>query len=76
MYTQVVLSNLRGIRQLQVGNLRQINLIVGRNNCGKTTLLEGVFLLGGATNPVYPLTLGQLRGQRAGKPFRQLNRIM
>jgi predicted ATPase len=66
MYTHLTLRNLRGIQDLRISDLRTINLIAGRNNSGKTTLLEGVFLLGGATNPVAPVTLGQLRGQRHG----------
>ncbi len=67
MFERFAIRNLRAVRQLQIDGLKPINLIVGRNNSGKTTLLEGVFLLGGATNPVFSLTLGQLRGQRAGR---------
>jgi energy-coupling factor transporter ATP-binding protein EcfA2 len=57
----------RGVRSLHVDDLRRFNVIVGKNNAGKTTLLEGIFLLGGATNPVFATTIGQLRGQRLGK---------
>jgi hypothetical protein len=66
MYTSVTIENLRGIRRLVVEGLSRVNLIVGRNNTGKTTVLEGLFLLGGATTPAFPTTLGQLRGQRLG----------
>ena len=69
MYTEVKLQNLRGIREVHIDGLRPINLLVGRNNSGKTTILEGVFLLGGATSPVFPITLGQLRGQRLGRTY-------
>ncbi|MCI0455801.1 MAG: ATP-binding protein [Gemmataceae bacterium] len=67
MYTSVTIENLRGIRRLVVEGLSRVNLIVGRNNTGKTTVLEGLFLLGGATTPAFPTTLGQLRGQRLGE---------
>src|SRR5262249_5933408 len=64
MYSRVSIKNFRGIESLEADELRRINLIVGRNNSGKTTFLEGVFLVGGTTNPAFPTTLGQLRGQR------------
>jgi hypothetical protein len=69
MYQKFSIQNFRGITSLNVDGLRRLNLIVGTNNAGKTSFLEGVFLLGGATNPVFPTTLGQLRGQRLGKSY-------
>lgn len=69
MYTSLGIHDFRGVQQLRVDGLRRINLFVGRNNSGKTTLLEALFLLGGATNPVFPTTLGQLRGQRLGATY-------
>ncbi|HUT25424.1 MAG TPA: AAA family ATPase [Sumerlaeia bacterium] len=51
MYMTVAIENLRRIRHLEVDDLRRVNLFAGRNNCGKTTILEGIFLLTGPTNP-------------------------
>ena len=59
MYSRISIKNFRGIGSLEVDGLRRINLIVGRNNSGKTTFLEGLFLLGGATIRVYATVLGQ-----------------
>jgi hypothetical protein len=64
MYTNVSIENLRGITRLEAQGLRRINLIVGRNNCGKSTFLEGLFLIGAATDPLLTHTLGLLRGQQ------------
>jgi AAA domain, putative AbiEii toxin, Type IV TA system/AAA ATPase domain len=64
MYSRISIKNFRGIKSLEAERFRRINLIVGRNNSGKTTFLEGLFLLGDATNPLSPTTLGRLRGQR------------
>ena len=64
MYSRISIKNFRGIESLDATGLRRINLIVGRNNSGKTSFLESLFLLGGATSPLVPTTLGQLRGQR------------
>jgi AAA domain, putative AbiEii toxin, Type IV TA system/AAA ATPase domain len=64
MYSRISIRNFRGIDSLDASGFRRINLILGHNNSGKTTFLEGIFLLSGATNVLYPATLGQLRGQR------------
>jgi hypothetical protein len=70
MYTSIHVKNFRGLEDLRVEDLRRINLIVGKNNTGKTSLLEAVFLLGEATTPTATLDIGRLRGQRfsAEKP--------
>lgn len=64
MLAQIGIKCFRGIHEIEVDGLRRINLFVGKNNSGKTTVLEGIFLLGGATNPYQPTILGQLRGSR------------
>ncbi len=38
------IESFRGIRNLQSGALNHINLIVGDNNCGKTSVLESLLL--------------------------------
>ena len=43
MYSRISIKNFRGIGSLEVDGLRRINLIVGRNNSGKTTFLEASF---------------------------------
>jgi predicted ATPase len=69
MYASLSISNFRGVHRLAIDGLRRVNLLVGRNNTGKTTILEGFFLLGGATNPAFPTTLAQLRGQHLGMSY-------
>src|SRR5262249_46098380 len=67
MYSRISIKNLRGIESLEATGLRPVNLVVGRNNSGKSTFLEGLFLLGGATNPQFATKLGQLRNQQLGE---------
>lgn len=43
------LEDFRGFRHFEMTNLGRINLIVGANNSGKTTLLEAISILGGST---------------------------
>ena len=64
MYKQVTIEGLRGIKHLEIGDFGQVNLFVGKNNCGKTTLLESLFLLTGPTNPQLPLIINNFRDFR------------
>lgn len=45
MFRDITLKNFRSFADLQLEGLQRVNLIVGRNNAGKTSLLEGVRLL-------------------------------
>lgn len=51
VFQSIEINNFRGIRQLKIDNLKSINLFVGRNNSGKTTVLEAIFLLTGMSYP-------------------------
>ena len=62
MFESIKIKNLRAITDLEINNLGQVNLFVGQNNCGKTTLLEGLFFLVGATNPRLPFSANTFRG--------------
>jgi len=43
--SDLFIDSYRGINGLKIHNLRQVNLVVGDNNCGKTSVLEAVQLL-------------------------------
>ncbi len=60
MYKSLKITNFRCITKLEVDDLARVNLVVGKNNCGKTTFLEAVFLLIGATNPQLPININRL----------------
>ncbi|MBN1764930.1 MAG: AAA family ATPase [Sedimentisphaerales bacterium] len=62
MFKNLKINNLRAITELKFDDFEQVNLIVGQNNCGKTTILEALFLLSGAPNPQLPLIINSLRG--------------
>jgi AAA15 family ATPase/GTPase len=61
MYKDITIERLRGIKHLKIEDFRQVNLFVGKNNCGKTTILEGLFLLTGPTNAELPLKINSFR---------------
>jgi predicted ATPase len=45
VFTTLHLKNFRGFTDLELKGLRRVNLIVGKNNSGKTSLLEGIAIL-------------------------------
>jgi len=51
MYKNLEIENFRSIKHLSIEDLGRINVLLGKNNSSKTTVLETLFLLFGATNP-------------------------
>lgn len=70
MYSSLSIKNLRGLESLELAELQRINIFVGRNNTGKSTVLEGLFLLGSATNGTAALSVAQQRDQYTLQPDR------
>jgi AAA15 family ATPase/GTPase len=62
MFTKLEINNFRGIRKLELNDFNRINVFVGKNNVGKTTVLEALFLLNGASNAILPLKINGFRG--------------
>ena len=44
MISRLVVERFRGINNLKIDNLNHINLFVGDNNCGKTSVMEALQL--------------------------------
>jgi hypothetical protein len=54
--------NFRCFQDTEVKELAGVNLFIGKNNVGKTSLLEALFLHAGPNNPDLPMALNFLRG--------------
>jgi len=61
MFTSLSITNFRGFQELKVEPLDRINLIAGKNDVGKTSLLEAIYL---HCNPCTPTALLQVNEQR------------
>lgn len=61
-FKSLKIENFRGIESLEIDNLARVNLFVGMNNTGKTTVLESVFLLTGISNPHLIIAIDNIRG--------------
>lgn len=56
------IKNFRGITDLTISDFKKINLLVGKNNCGKTSVLEAIFLSIGVSNPQLAINIDKFRG--------------
>lgn len=61
MFKKLEVYHFRGIKEAVIENLGQVNLFWGKNNCGKSSLLDALFLVAGMSNPMLPLTINQIR---------------
>ena len=61
MLERLQIRNYRAFRDLEMPRLSRVNLVAGRNNAGKTSLLEAIFLLAGAGRPGLALSTDILR---------------
>ena len=65
MFKGIRIENYRGIRRCEIADVSQINLFFGKNNCGKSSVLESIFLLTGQSNPSLPIIANKIRGIEA-----------
>ncbi len=61
IYTDIKIEKFRGIRVCELEKLGLVNLFFGKNNCGKSSLLEALFLMSGPSNPTLPIVLNNMR---------------
>lgn len=60
-FSEIEITNFRGFDYLKIENLRKLNVFVGANNVGKTSILEAVFMLTGMSNPLISNRVNYLR---------------
>src|SRR5258708_17317679 len=63
MLTKLEISNYRGFKSYGVTGLARVNLLVGRNNSGKTAILEGLHLLTSRGDPAALVGAASRRGE-------------
>jgi len=69
VFKKIKIENFRGIDCLNLDNLRQFNLFVGKNNCGKTSLLESIVFISNPSNPLNPVLVNGIRGYYVTQPY-------
>lgn len=62
MYLENIdIENFRGFEKLKLERFKKVNLFLGQNNCGKTSLLEALFLVTGISNPQLSININAFR---------------
>lgn len=64
MIRALSLDGFRGFNSFKVPNLKRVNLLVGMNNCGKSSVLEAVDFLTSKGNPFVLVRPLQRRGEK------------
>lgn len=65
-FKNIEIKNFRGIDHLRVDDFSEVNVFLGQNNSGKTTVLEAIAMLMSMSNPDIPQVIN---AARARKPF-------
>lgn len=50
-FKDIKIENFRGIHYAEIKGLKRVNLFVGTNNCGKTSVLEAIYTLANFSSP-------------------------
>ena len=62
MFNKIDIKNFRGIKNLSIDSIKRINLLIGQNNCGKSSVLEAIFLNQALNNTQIVPTITNIRG--------------
>lgn len=62
MFDKIEIQRFRGIKYASIESFKLINLFFGKNNCGKSSLLESLFLASGVSNPLLTIHINLVRG--------------
>ena len=57
------IKNFRGIEHMNVDDFARVNILVGQNNCGKSTVLEALLFITGMHNPYLPQNINAFRSR-------------
>ena len=60
-FKNIEIKNFRGIDHLKIDDFSRVNVFLGQNSSGKSTVLEALLLLMGMSNPDLPLSLNKSR---------------
>ncbi len=61
-FTSINIQNFRGIKSLEMDDFGQVNVFVGKNSIGKSSVLEAFFMTAAISNGAIPLNLNSWRG--------------
>lgn len=71
-FKNLEIKNFRGIGHLEINDLSRVNVFVGQNNSGKSSILEAIHLLAGMSNPDMPQNLNRIRTRNYYSNFKDI----
>jgi predicted ATPase len=63
MFSRIKIEKYRGFQSCQLDGMTGVNLLVGKNNSGKTALLEGIHFLASGGDPMVLISAARQRGE-------------
>ncbi len=66
MFKKISIEGFRVLKKIEIDDFKQFNLIVGKNNCGKTSILEALYQ---SINPGNASLLGKVNNWKNLNPF-------
>ena len=68
-FKNIEISNFRGIDHLKIDDLSRVNVFLGQNNSGKSSVLEAIAMLMSMSNPDSPQLINAVRARKAFSKF-------
>lgn len=68
-FKNLEIKNFRGIDHLKINDFSRVNVLLGQNNSGKSTVLEAIAMLMGMSNPDLPQAINAIRARKAFSKF-------
>lgn len=62
-FKNIEIKNFRGIDHLKIDDFSRVNVFLGQNGSGKTSILETLLMLTGISNPELPQAINSLRSR-------------
>lgn len=69
VFKNIRIDNYRGISHLEINDFSDVNVFLGKNNIGKSTVLESLFMLTGMSNPEIPQKVNSIRNHLIASPI-------
>ncbi|MCW6038189.1 AAA family ATPase [Spirulina subsalsa FACHB-351] len=76
IFNNITIQQFRGLRDLELKDLSQINVLVGINNSGKTSILEALFLYSNPLDIQRLITLANLRENTNSSRYSTLENLL
>ena len=68
-FKNLEIKNFRGIDHLKIDDFSRVNVFLGQNNSGKSSVLEAIAMLMGMSNPDLPQAINAVRARKSFSKF-------